>query len=139
MPKKRNPRVDEAVKEAVAALLEAEIADPRVAFATVTDARVSEDRRYATVYYTTLDPNMVTRPARRVGADAVPEPHDVAEGLASAAPRIQALLGRRLRMRHTPTITFAPDLAAERGRRVEQLLREVRASEEHAAPVDEQE
>lgn len=127
MTSRRNRRVDEAVRQAVAKLLEEEIGDPRVAFVTVTDARVADDHTHATVYYTTLDEEIVSRPER---GDAVPEEDAAAAGLASAAPRIQGLLSRHVRLRNTPMLTFEPDEAAAEGRRIEELLRQIRAEED---------
>lgn len=125
MAKKRNRRTDLAVKEAIAELIEEEIADPRVEFVTITDAEVSEDRRSATVYYTTLEPGVVSAQA----SAALPEEDAAAAGLQSAAPRIQGLLARRLRMRNTPAIRFVPDTAAAEGRRIEELLRRMKDEE----------
>lgn len=122
MPKKRNPRVDQAVKEAIAELLEQEIADPRLSFVTITDVRVTEDHRYATVYYTTLDPALLSHAEGTRAADA----DEAAEGLRSATPRLQGLLARRVRLRHTPALTFEPDPVAVQARRIDQLLRGVR-------------
>jgi ribosome-binding factor A len=121
--KKRNPRVDRAVHEAVADLLETEVADPRLAFVTITEAEVTQDHEVATIYYSTLDPTLVTRDHRRTGGDRVPDEHEVAEGFASAAPRLRAMVGRRARLRTSPELRFKPDPVVEQATRVEQLLR----------------
>jgi ribosome-binding factor A len=121
--KKRNPRVDKAVQEAVADLLETEIADPRLAFVTITEVEVTQDHEIATVYYSTLDPALVTRDHRRTGGDRVPEAHEVAEGFASVAPRMRAMVGRRARLRTSPELRFTPDPVVEQAARVEALLR----------------
>jgi ribosome-binding factor A len=128
---RRNRRVDEAVRQAVAELLEEEIADPRTRLVTVTDAEVTEDHKYATVYYTTLDAEL--------GRDTrLPAESDAADGLASAAPRLQGLLARRVRLRNTPVLRFEPDAAAAEGRRIDELLRRVREdSATDNAPSDE--
>jgi len=118
-------RTDEAVREAIAAILEEEVADPRVRFVTITGVHVTDDVRHATVWYTSLSPDAVQRDPRRVGGDPVPASADVAAGLERAAARVQSLLARRVRMRNTPTLTFVPDPAVEQGRRIDALLREV--------------
>jgi ribosome-binding factor A len=123
MAKKRNPRVDRAVHEAVADLLETEVADPRLAFVTITEAEVTQDHEVATIYYSTLDPSLITRDHRRTGGDRVPDEHEVAEGFASAAPRLRAMVGRRARLRTSPELRFKPDPVVEQATRVEQLLR----------------
>jgi ribosome-binding factor A len=121
--KKRNPRVDRAVREAVADLLESETADPRLAFVTITDVEVTQDHEVATIYYSTLDPALIARDHRRTGGDRVPDAHEVEEGLASAAPRLRSLVGRRARLRTSPELRFKPDPVVEQANRVEQLLR----------------
>lgn len=123
MARKRNPRLEQAVREAVAELLEEEIADPRVSHVTITDVRVSEDQRHATVYYTALDVDLLAADPDRTGSDVPRGPREVADGLASAAPRLQGLLARRVRMRHTPALTFEPDQVAAEARRIDELLR----------------
>ncbi len=128
MARKRNPRLEQAVREAIAELLEEEIADPRVSHVTITDARVSEDQRHATVYYTALGADLLAADPRAAGIDVPRGPREVAEGLASAAPRLQGLLARRVRMRHTPTLAFEPDEVAAEARRIDELLRAARAT-----------
>jgi ribosome-binding factor A len=123
--KKRNPRVDKAVQEAVADLLETEIADPRLSFVTITEVEVTQDHEVATIYYSTLDPALVTRDHRRTGGDRVPEAHEVEEGFASVAPRLRAMVGRRARLRTSPELRFKPDPVVEQAARVEALLRDL--------------
>lgn len=132
MAKKRNPRVDKAVREAVADLLDSETADPRLAFVTITEAQVTPDHEYALVYYSTLDPAVLAADHRRTGGDRVPTAAEVADGLASVAPRLQGLVSRRARLRTTPELTFAPDPVVEQASRVEDLLRRV----EPVVPVE---
>ncbi len=128
MARKRNPRLEQAVREAIAELLEEEIADPRVSHVTITDARVSEDQRHATLYYTALGADLLATDPRAAGSDVPRGPREVAEGLASAAPRLQGLLARRVRMRHTPTLAFEPDEVAAEARRIDELLRAAQAT-----------
>lgn len=124
--RKRNPRLDNAVQQAVAGLLETEFQDPRLAFVTVTEVQVSQDAREAIVYYTTLDPDVVARDPARTGGDRIPESHEVAAALSAARPRVQALLARQVRLRNTPVLRFEADPVADQAARVDQLLRDVR-------------
>lgn len=132
MARKRNPRVDKAVREAVADLVDAEVADPRLAFVTFTEAQVTPDHEHALVYYSTLDPGVVSRDPRRTGGDRVPTPAEVADGLASVAPRLQGRVSRRAKLRTTPLLTFEPDPVVEQASRVEDLLRRI----EPTVPVE---
>ncbi|HSK22657.1 MAG TPA: ribosome-binding factor A [Egicoccus sp.] len=123
MVKKRNPRVDRAVRQAVADLLETEIADPRLQLITITEAEVTQDHEVATIYYSTLDPSLVSGDPRRTGGDRLPEPHEVEAGFAAAAPRLRGLVGRRAKLRTSPELRFKPDPVVEQANRVEHLLR----------------
>ena len=46
----RNSRLSRVVKEAVAEILRTEISDPRLTMVTITDADVTSDQSYATVW-----------------------------------------------------------------------------------------
>jgi ribosome-binding factor A len=126
MVKKRNPRLEGTVREAIADILETAFADPRLSFVTITEVEITQDVKQATVYYTTLDPDLVSRDPRRSGGDRIAAPHEVADALASSTPRVQSLLAREVRMRNTPQLTFVPDPVAEQASRVDALLAEVR-------------
>jgi ribosome-binding factor A len=121
--RKRNPRTDRVVMQALADLLETEIADPRLAFVSLTEVKVTPDHEHATVWYSMLDPKIVSRDPRRTGGDRLPEAHEVAEGLAAATPALRSLLGRRARLRAVPELKFEPDPVIEQADRVERLLR----------------
>lgn len=125
MARKRNPRTDRQVRSVLAELLESEVADPRLTLVTITEVDVTPDHEVATVYYSTLDPALVTRDHRRTGGDRLPAAHEVADGLAAAAPRLRGLLAQRLRLRVTPELRFRPDPVVEQAARVESLLREL--------------
>lgn len=127
---KRNPGVDRSVRAALGDLLETEIADPRLAFVTLTEVEVTPDHEHATVYYTTLDPDIVTRDPRRTGGDRIPDADEVADGLAAAASRLRTLLARRVRLRATPELRFRADPVVETAGRVEQLLRDLDTGEQ---------
>lgn len=123
MARKRNPRVDKQVRAALADLLDAEVADPRLAFVTLTEVEVTPDHDVATVYYSTLDPSIVSRDPRRTGGDVIASAAEVEEGLRAAAPRLRGLLGRRVRMRATPELRFRPDPVTEQAARIDDALR----------------
>lgn len=127
MSRKRNPRTDRAVLQALAELIETEIADPRLAFVSLTEVKVTPDHEHATIWYSMLDPRIVSRDPRRTGGDRLPEPHEVEEGLAAATPALRSLLGRRVRLRAVPELKFAPDPVIEQADRVERLLRDLDA------------
>ena len=124
--KKRNPRLDNTVREAVADLLETEFNDPRLRLVTITEVQVSQDAKEALVFYSTLDPDIVSDGGRGSDGDRVHEPHEVAAALESARPRLQALIAKRVKMRNTPVLRFEADPVRDHADRIEELLRQVR-------------
>jgi ribosome-binding factor A len=123
--RKRNPRTDRQVRAVLAELLDSEVADPRLTLVSLTEVDGTPDHEVATVYYSTLDPALVSRDHRRTGGDRLPSAKEVEEGLAAATPRLRSLLAQRLRLRVTPELRFRPDPVVEQAARVESLLREL--------------
>jgi ribosome-binding factor A len=104
-------------------MLERRIKDPRLGFVTVTDARLTNDLRDATVFYTVY------------GSDA--ERADSAAALDSAKGVIRTEVGRRTGVRHTPSLTFVPDALPENARQIDHLLAKARAADEQVAKAAE--
>ena len=106
----RMARVNELVREVVAEELERlQGIDERLGLITVTHAEVEADLRRATVLLSTLT-------------------EEGKEALADHRVRLQAALGRQVRLRRTPQLSFAADPAIESGRRVEDILRRLAGS-----------
>ena len=111
----RMRRLGERIKEIVAEEL-MEMKDPRIGFVTVTDVRVSTDVTQAQVFYTVLPDDDETRA-------------ETSAGLESALPALRRELGRRLRTRNTPALTFTDDPVPEHGRRIEELIEATRRAD----------
>ena len=115
MSKKYEARISVLVQSHLTTLIESQLNDPRVQGVTVTEVEVTADTRFARVYFSVLgsadDKDKATR------------------GLDSAAGWLSKELGRRLRTKHTPHLTFKYDESLERGERMAQLLDEVKAKE----------
>lgn len=92
-------------------MLQREIKDPRIGFATVTDVEVSSDLRHAKIFVSPLGDEESAR--------------QTMEGLESAKGYIRTELGRRVRLRFTPEISFAIDRSIEYGVRLTRLIDEV--------------
>lgn len=104
-------RVDEAVRTVLSEAITQEIKDPRVGFVTVTAVRTSSDLRHARVYVSILG----DEEEREAGL----------QGLRSAQGFLQRKVGREVRMKYTPEITFAYDDSVDRGLRINELLKEM--------------
>lgn len=96
-------------------MLATEIKDPRIGMVTVTDVTVSKDLRTAHIYYSTLGSE------EEITASAL--------GLRQATKYIQRELGRRVRLRYTPTIDFRFDSSLEYGSKIDRILHDISASE----------
>jgi ribosome-binding factor A len=106
----RMRRVNEAMREVLSARIAVDLKDPRIGFVTVTAVETSPDLRNARVFVSVLG-----KPAER---------DDALAGLQSSRGVLQSHVARELRMKRTPTLTFVHDDTAERGMRMEQLIRE---------------
>ena len=105
------------IRQIVSAAIEMQIKDPRLGMVTVTDARVTNDLREATVFYTVW------------GDDSARA--DTAVALESAKGVIRTAVGRGTGLKHTPSIAFIPDAIPENARLIEDLLAQARAADEH--------
>jgi ribosome-binding factor A len=101
-------RVNEVIREVLAAAIATELKDPRIGFVTVTDVDTSPDLRAARVYVSVL------------GTDE--EREDAMKGLRSAHGFLQSRIGSEVRMKRTPTLTFEYDETIERAARLTQML-----------------
>jgi ribosome-binding factor A len=110
---RRPDRVAEGIREVVAMFLAEDVKDPRVVgLVTVTGVDCTRDLRHAKVFVSIM------------GSDA--ERAATMEGLASAAPHLRSRVGRELRLRLAPEITFRLDESIARAARIESLLAQVR-------------
>jgi ribosome-binding factor A len=131
----RMVRVNEVVHETVADELE-RLSDPRLGLVTVTGVEVSPDLRHATVYYSALDSiSPFPRRAREVDVAQTEERQaQTRAALESAAPHLRTELGRQVRLKYVPALTFREDPAIQHGQRVEAIIRELHESAVHEPP-----
>ncbi|MDX6614640.1 MAG: ribosome-binding factor [Blastocatellia bacterium] len=105
---RRPERVADTLREEITQIVGYELEDPRVAMVTVTDVRVSDDLRDASVYVTVAGDEAESLTAMRA--------------LRKAAPYVRRQLGFALSLRHTPELHFVRDTIEEQGARVDELL-----------------
>ena len=115
----RARKLADRISQIVAEMLERRIKDPRLGFATVTEARLTNDLREATVFYTVY------------GTDA--ERADTAAALHSATGIIRSEVGRQLGLRHTPSLEFVADVLPENAQRIEELVTQARHADTELA------
>lgn len=105
----RHVRVGEEIKREVSSIIATEVKDPRLGMLSITDVDVSRDLSFAKVYFSML------------GAEE--EREKTLEGLNRAKGFIRTELAKRLRVRHTPEITFHFDPSLEQGAKMDALLK----------------
>jgi ribosome-binding factor A len=106
----RMDRVSEEFREILAEEIP-RLKDPRVGFITVTGVRVSPDLRRAWVFYTVYGDDR----ARTATAAA----------LRSARAHLRTELGRQIRLKFLPDLSFEEDEAVQHGTRVNEILEQL--------------
>jgi ribosome-binding factor A len=107
----RARKLADRISQIVAEMLERRIKDPRLGFITVTEARLTNDLREATVYYTVYGDEQ--------------ERAATAAALDSATGIIRSEVGKQTGLRHTPSLTFVADALPETAKRIEGLVDQV--------------
>lgn len=106
---RRPDRVAEAIRAEAAMFLASGVKDPRViGLVTVTGVDVARDLRSARIFVSIL------------GSES--ERAATMDGLASAAGHLRARLGKALRLRSAPEITFRLDESIARAARIHAVL-----------------
>lgn len=117
----RSHRVAESIRAQLASVVLTEMADPRIALLSVTDAKVSRDLSVADVYVSSLA-------AEDAGARL-----ELVAVLNRAAGFLRRAVARRMALRSTPRLRFHYDELPEQGPRLDTLIRRAVASDERGA------
>ncbi len=113
MAKHRACRLAESIKAEVSKIIREDIKDPRLGFVTVTDVEVADDLRYAKIFVSIMGKE-----------EDIKSSLDV---LVRAAGYIRSELGKSIRLRYVPEISFKYDQSIEHGAHISKLLKEVGA------------
>lgn len=116
MAKYRRGRINDEVRNEMAVILRT-IKDPRVneAFISVTAAEVTQDLKFAKIYYSHLR------------GDA----KEIAKGLKSSAGYIRHMLAQSINLRITPEITFIPDDSIAHGAHIASIINKFEFSDDN--------
>jgi ribosome-binding factor A len=109
----RIDRVDELLRQEIGSIVNREVADPRIGFATITKVETTNDLRHAKVWV-----SVIGQPAER---------SETIAALGRAMPFVRRELGKTLRLRRIPDLHVQLDDTAERGTRVLHILDELGA------------
>ena len=111
----RARQIAERILVIVAETVEMRIKDPRIGFVTFTAVRLNPDLRDATVFFTVLGDDQSRA--------------DTLTALNSAKGVLRTELGKRLGMKHTPSLTFIPDALPETAAHIDELLTQAAAAD----------
>lgn len=117
----RTNRMAETIKQEVASILQHDVKDPRVGFASITAVEVSGDKRHAKIFVSVLGDE--------------DKGQETIKALRNAQGFIRTELSKRLRVRFTPEIAFELDHSISHGIRMMKLIKKIESKGEN--PSDE--
>jgi ribosome-binding factor A len=112
----RTDRLDSQIRQELMDLLQREMKDPRLGFATITRVETARDLGHARVWVSVL------------GTDL--ERERTMDALRVATPWLRRKLGERLSLRHVPELTVREDDSIESGDRVLRIIQELEEDSE---------
>jgi ribosome-binding factor A len=120
MPKEytRSDRFATQIQRVLAGLIQTELKDPRLSSPSILEVQVSKDLAYARIYFSVLNPE-----------DAA----DCLAALESASGFLQREIGKALKARITPRLSFIYDDTDIRGRQLSDLIASALASDKDKA------
>ncbi len=107
----RTDRLDSQIQAELMDLMQREMKDPRIGFATVTRVETARDLGHARIWVSVYG----DEEARAASIAAMTD----------AAPWLRRRLGERLKLRHVPELTVKRDDSIEEGDRILRLLRQI--------------
>jgi len=117
----RYEKVAEAIKKEVSNIIHDELNDPRLGFVTITNVELTEDLRYAKIFFSVLGKEQ----------DYI----KTQKALDSALGFIRKLIAQRIQLRFAPELAFREDRSSEYSVRIEEVLNEIKELEKKDAPA----
>lgn len=108
-PYKRAERVAEQISKVISKTILEQMADPRVTRCNITLVQMSDDLKYAKVYFSLVEQ----------GQQMVDESQ---KALSKAEGFFKKIIGSELRLRYTPALRFVHDVSMERGQWLSTLI-----------------
>ena len=110
----RSDRVAAQLRRTLGTAIHQNLPDEDTSFITISDVEVTRDLSVATVYINTLDPSQ-----ERLALDT----------LKANAPALRKVMASELHARKIPELRFKYDNSLEYGRKMEDLIKQARASD----------
>lgn len=111
----RIEKVQELIKQEVSQIILRELKDPRIGFVTVTQVDVTGDLRSAKIYVSLMGDEEQIK--------------DCWTGLQKSLGYIRREIGKRIRLRCTPELSFQLDKSLDYSVHIQELLLKIKASE----------
>ncbi len=122
MEGKRSDKVADLIQREISHMLMRTLKDPRIGFVTITKVTVSEDCRMAKIYFSV--------------PGSSDEREKSAQGLNSAKGYVRKELGRRIRMKYTPEISFQFDPSIEYAIHIGEVIEQIKKEREDKEDED---
>ncbi|MDD2927381.1 MAG: 30S ribosome-binding factor RbfA [Candidatus Omnitrophica bacterium] len=116
----RQDKVAEAIRQEASVIIHDKLKDPRLGFVTIMNVEVTQDLRYAKIFFSVL------------GNDDAHK--NTKEALDSALGFVRKLIAQRLNLRFAPEIAFYEDRSSEYSVRIEEVLNEIKEIDEQNKP-----
>lgn len=112
---RRKEKVQEAIRKEMSRIIQEELHDPRIRFVTIIRAEVTDDLRYAKIYYSVLGSQK--------------EEKDTVSAMKSASGFIRSMIAQRLNLRFAPEIMLKLDNSIKYSIEIEKTLESLRKEE----------
>ncbi|MBI4744418.1 MAG: 30S ribosome-binding factor RbfA [Actinobacteria bacterium] len=111
----RSVRLAESLKKIISEYLHQDLKDPRIGFVTITNVEVTQDLKYATIFFSILEKKR--------------EIEKTILALENAKGHIRKKLGRELRLKFIPQLIFKIDHSLEATMRISKILNKIHQEE----------
>lgn len=118
----RVEKLQELIKQETGKILMKEIKDPRIGFVTVTGVEMTGDLREAKIFVSVM------------GNDE--QIKQTWEGLQSALGFLRREIGKRIRLRFTPELSFAPDKSLDYSEHIQKILLKINAEKKERDSIE---
>lgn len=113
----RIEKVQELVKQEISQIILYELKDPRIGFVTVTKVKMTGDLREAKIFVSIMGKDEAIK--------------NTFEGLKSSLGFIRREIGKRIRLRFTPEISFEPDRSLAYSSHIQELIMRLNNEEKY--------
>ncbi|GIM47843.1 ribosome-binding factor A [Collibacillus ludicampi] len=119
MAKIRVNRVGEQIKKEISDIIQNELKDPRIGFVTVTSVEASGDLQHARIFISVMGSEEQRR--------------ETLQALERAKGFIRSEIGKRIRLRLTPELSFHLDTSIDYSEKIMEKLREIQSGSEESS------